>query len=55
MTSKPMYDMLWSGEIERVSHFGNLLPYTLSLGLPSVTVLEEEKSGDKHRSTDRPP
>ena len=52
MTPKTVYEMLWSGEIGGVPHFGNLLPYTLSLGLPSVTVLEEEKSGDKHMSTD---
>ena len=53
MTSKTVYGVLWSREIERVPHFGNWLPYTLSLGLPSATVLEEVKHGDELTRTTR--
>ena len=55
-TSKTVYDVLWNREIERVPHFENWLPYTMSPGLPSATVLEEAKRDDKPtRTTDTDP
>ena len=35
---------------ERVPHFGNWLTYTLSLGLPSVTVLKGAKHGEDNQT-----
>ena len=46
-TENNFEDVLWSRVIERVPRFGDLLSYTRSLGLPSATVLEEEKRGSE--------
>ena len=52
-TTKTVYGMLWSREIERVPHFGNWLPYKMSLGLPLATVLEEVEHGVELTRTTR--
>ena len=50
---KPAHDAPRNREIERVPYFGNLLSYIRSLGLPSATVLGEEKRGNEATRTAR--